>query len=86
MEADKRDAETRRNSVRSLITLAETVQFPFLSPDIVQLLFKTFLDATNDYSTDNRGDVGSWVREWGMIALERMVKLVCTEDERRKGG
>lgn len=30
-----------------------------------------------DYSTDNRGDVGSWVREAGMEALVSVVKLLA---------
>ena len=30
-----------------------------------------------DYTTDNRGDVGSWAREASMGALEAVVQLLC---------
>lgn len=35
------------------------------------------LAALNDYATDNRGDVGSWVREAAMEAIEKVTYLLC---------
>lgn len=35
---------------------------PGLTPHQVQLLFDALLGGLNDYSTDERGDVGSWIR------------------------
>jgi hypothetical protein len=35
---------------------------------------------------DNRGDVGSWVREAAMLALERLVPLVVARDAQRGSG
>lgn len=36
--------------------------------------------ALDDYSTDNRGDVGSWVREAAMDGLERCTYILCKKD------
>lgn len=35
------------------------------------------LAALDDYATDNRGDVGSWVREAAMEAMEKVTYLLC---------
>lgn len=42
----------------------------------MQTLFK----ALDDYAVDNRGDVGSWVREAAMDALERCTYILCKRD------
>jgi len=42
----------------------------------MQTLFK----ALDDYSVDNRGDVGSWVREAAMDGLERCTYILCRRD------
>jgi hypothetical protein len=41
------------------------------------------LAALDDYATDNRGDVGSWVREAAMESIEKVTYLLChvAEDE-----
>ncbi|KAI5017455.1 hypothetical protein ZWY2020_042343 [Hordeum vulgare] len=36
--------------------------------------------ALDDYAVDNRGDVGSWVREAAMDALERCTFILCKRD------
>lgn len=35
----------------------------------------------NDYQIDRRGDVGSWVREEGMTALNDLIYLVFSKPE-----
>ncbi|KAL8542770.1 hypothetical protein ACS0TY_003597 [Phlomoides rotata] len=40
--------------------------------------------ALDDYSTDNRGDVGSWVREAAMYGLERCTYILCKKDSVNK--
>lgn len=37
----------------------------------------TLLKALDDYSVDNRGDVGSWVREAAMDGLQRCTYILC---------
>lgn len=39
--------------------------------------------ALNDYSIDNRGDVGSWVREAAMEGLEICTYILCKRDSMR---
>ncbi|XP_073388245.1 tubulin-folding cofactor D [Physcomitrium patens] len=43
--------------------------------EVMEVLFK----ALEDYAVDNRGDVGSWVREAAMDALKRCSFLLCLE-------
>jgi tubulin-specific chaperone D len=44
----------------------------------VELVFAALLAATGDYSTDKRGDVGSWCRAAALQALERITNLAVT--------
>lgn len=41
---------------------------------------ETLFKALDDYAVDNRGDVGSWVREAAMDALERCTYILCKRD------
>lgn len=41
---------------------------------------QTLLGALEDYSVDNRGDVGSWVREAAMYGLEKCTYILCKKD------
>lgn len=50
--------------------------FAFIKNEVMDSLFK----ALDDYSTDNRGDVGSWVREAAMDGLERCTYVLCKKD------
>ena len=36
--------------------------------------------ALDDYSVDNRGDVGSWVREAAMYGLEKCTYIFCNRE------
>lgn len=40
----------------------------------------SLVKALDDYSVDNRGDVGSWVREAAMDGLERCIYILCKRD------
>ncbi|KAH9316185.1 hypothetical protein KI387_024812, partial [Taxus chinensis] len=87
---DDRDAETRVNAVRGLATVCETLTcsskdsrvFDASSEESLLLVIKNdvlecLFTALNDYSVDNRGDVGSWVREAAVEALERCTYILC---------
>lgn len=46
-------------------------------------LFDALVQCTDDYATDSRGDVGSWVREAAMKGLETFTHIACTADAER---
>lgn len=73
MNPEDRDAEARMNAVKGLTSVCETLTQRRASDpenDDLSLLIliktevmDTLLKALDDYSVDNRGDVGSWVRD-----------------------
>ncbi|CAL4934301.1 unnamed protein product [Urochloa decumbens] len=86
---DDPDAEARVNSVRGLISVCETLTasfdqssndgdsiYSYIKDYVTQALFR----ALDDYAVDNRGDVGSWVREAAMDALERCSFILSRRD------
>ncbi|KAM1263652.1 hypothetical protein ACFX2G_029250 [Malus domestica] len=90
---DDRDAEARVNAVKGLVSVCEalTREKEQSGIDAVEgdmslfLLIKdeimmTLLKALDDYSVDNRGDVGSWVREAAMNGLERCTYILYKSD------
>lgn len=50
--------------------------FLLIKNEVMMSLFK----ALDDYSVDNRGDVGSWVREAAMDGLEKCTYILCKRD------
>ena len=86
-DKEERDAEARRNAVRALVTLVQEVGiggrggegsggWRQLERQHVDMIVVALLQCFGDYSADNRGDVGSWVREAAMLALEQVVPRV----------
>jgi len=84
------DAETRRNSITSLVSVCTTVgiykgelsvadgvTFPTyrLRKTETDRVFASLLAAMEDYNFDRRGDVGSWSRIAAMDGLEALIKL-----------
>ena len=55
------------------------VPHQLLGPVIREQVMDVLLKALDDYAIDNRGDVGSWVREAVMDALKRCSFLLCLE-------
>ncbi|KAL6129252.1 hypothetical protein ACLB2K_072605 [Fragaria x ananassa] len=90
---DDRDAEARVNAVKGLVSVCEALTqekehsgVQSMEDDMsLFLLIKdrimtALLKALDDYSVDNRGDVGSWVREAAMDGLERCTYILCKRD------
>jgi hypothetical protein len=88
---EDRDAEARVNAVKGLISVCEMLTragedsniqsrdmslFLLLKNEVMMSLF----EALEDYSVDNRGDVGSWVRDAAMDGLERCTYILCKRD------
>lgn len=63
------DVETRRNAAASLPALACNV------PDKELILF-ALMQGLQDHTTDQRGDVGSWVRTQCLVSLPSILPLV----------
>lgn len=84
-----RDAEARVNAVKGLTLVCETLSragkhLELTSEDYMSILhtiksevMTTLFKALDDYSVDNRGDVGSWVREAAINGLERCTYILC---------
>lgn len=87
---EERDAEARVNAVKGLVSVCETLVsgrentatsltendfslFIFIKNEVMTSLF----EALDDYSVDNRGDVGSWVREAALHGLEKCTYMLC---------
>lgn len=90
---EDRDTEARVNAVRGLVSVCETLTqsqenslihsgedeislFHLIKNEVMTSLFK----ALDDYSVDNRGDVGSWVREAAVDGLEICTYILCKRD------
>mmetsp|Transcript_8740 Transcript_8740/g.14333 ORF Transcript_8740/g.14333 Transcript_8740/m.14333 type:complete len:766 (-) Transcript_8740:366-2663(-) len=80
---DRRDAETRRNSVMAMIDVCHSVGInnsanasTGMPLGLVKDVQEALLLGLSDYSVDKRGDVGSWVREASLVALDRLVRLL----------
>lgn len=87
---EDRDAEARVNAVKGLVSVCETLingrkdsATPLIEDDFSMFLLMknevmtTLFKALDDYSVDNRGDVGSWVREAALEGLEKCTYMLC---------
>ncbi|KAE9618781.1 putative tubulin-specific chaperone D, tubulin-folding cofactor D [Lupinus albus] len=96
---EDRDAEARVNAVKGLISVCEMLingrgdaatpftendfsLFSLIKNEVMMSLFK----ALDDYSVDNRGDVGSWVREAALDGLEKCTYMLCKIDKPGSSG
>lgn len=76
-------AEARRDAVKALSQVAATVgivadgnEADSICQANLDIIFNSFLGATNDYTLDSRGEIGAIVREAAMTAIQ--VKKMCT--------
>lgn len=78
-------AEARRDSVKALINVIQTVSYqsiatlePFNDEDsMLDRVFQCFFSALQEYTVDNRGDIGAWVREAAMNALFKLITTIA---------
>ncbi len=81
------DAEARRFAIRGLSTFlhnSERKLADYLDVSLSERVLAVLLTALDDYTTDARGDVGSWVREEAMQVLSLLLPLmdrVCRLDQ-----
>lgn len=68
-------SEARRDSVKALTRFIQTIGFDEISlisiahSNYLDRVFDCLLKALEEYTKDNRGDIGAWVREASMNAL-----------------
>ncbi|KAJ3341590.1 hypothetical protein HDU93_004492 [Gonapodya sp. JEL0774] len=88
IRTDKRsnDAEAKRNSVVALVQIVETLnevkeggQIHF--SEAITGVIQTLLDCLADFSTDQRGDVGSWIREASMRGLRSVLRIAWRKEQ-----
>ncbi|CAD6999638.1 tubulin-specific chaperone D [Ceratitis capitata] len=78
-------SEARRDSVRALSNVVHTVGFDreskvsFGNPEYFNKVVDCFLKALDEYTLDNRGDIGAWVREAAMTAIYELITK-CPKD------
>lgn len=83
LNPDLRDIETRVNAVKALPRIVEATatisvnktasNFVFGPTLLENSVLIPILGALEDYTSDNRGDVGSWVREAAMSAMHEVL-------------
>lgn len=76
-------SEARRDSVKALSNVIKTIGFEdseYLADDaVLAKIFNCLLVAMQEYTIDNRGDIGAWVREAAMNALFKLVSTCPNE-------
>lgn len=73
-------SEGRREAVKALSNLVQTIGFKRIASlqilngqNCLNKIFECFLLALEEYTIDNRGDIGAWVREAAMNALYKFI-------------
>lgn len=75
-------SEARRDSVKALSNVLETLGFEqneWLHIIGLDKVVNCFLIALQEYTIDNRGDIGAWVREAAMVALFKLI-VACPNE------
>ncbi|GAM24178.1 hypothetical protein SAMD00019534_073530 [Acytostelium subglobosum LB1] len=69
-----KDMETRVNSLSSLHNISKSLyQHKLIDGPTLEALLSALMRATQDYSIDKRGDVGSWVRESSIKIIDTLI-------------
>nr|XP_042898204.1 tubulin-specific chaperone D [Parasteatoda tepidariorum] len=81
-------AEVRRDAIKALSQIVTTVGFgaeksenDYMNVNYLNVVFKTYLSGTQDYTLDSRGEIGAIVREAAMTAIQDTLCLVIKEDK-----
>lgn len=72
-------AESRRDAVKAITSICVTLDEDIgkdLSDDLLHKIFECFLNGLKEYTLDNRGDIGAWMREASMTGLQTLTFLL----------
>lgn len=72
-------SESRRDSVKAIGNIVASIGFEKLVPENLKKIFACLLKALEEYTIDNRGDIGAWVREASMTVLHQLL-INCPPD------
>lgn len=72
-------SEARRDSVKAIGNVLQTIGFDALSEENLAKIFECLLKALEEYTVDNRGDIGAWVREASMQVLHTLISTCPPE-------
>lgn len=89
-ESTRAWAECRRDAAHALTRLCLTTGVDpedngdnGLSSSNIGKIFDCLLGCLDDYTLDRRGDIGAWVREAGLVGLQRLTILLAASDSER---
>ena len=77
---DSDEAESRKQAIRSLVSAVETIGIQNLEEVHRVKILETIYKGFEDYAIDNRGDVGSWVRQESMVQMLRYINLIFSSE------
>lgn len=66
-------SEARRDAVKAVGSVISTLEYENLSDENIKSVFECLLKALEEYTIDNRGDIGAWVREASMNVLHQIL-------------
>lgn len=66
-------SESRRDSVKAIGNIISSIGFNNLSEQNLKMISTCLLKALEEYTIDNRGDIGAWVREASMAVLHQLL-------------
>lgn len=74
--------ETRRASYQSILEILRVTEQSTIQVSTEEFFqcYQSFLDGLDDYSTDQRGDVGSWIRIACSQALPNLTRMAKATD------
>lgn len=72
-------SEARRDAVKALGSVTITLGFENLTQNELRKIFECLLKTLEEYTIDNRGDIGAWVREASMNVLFQLIKACPVE-------
>ncbi|KAF5295539.1 hypothetical protein FQR65_LT10402, partial [Abscondita terminalis] len=73
-------AECRKDALKALSSIFVTMKFYFKSDfteEFLNVIYDSLLNALSEYTQDNRGDIGAWVREAAMTTLQTLTLLLA---------
>ncbi|XP_017771538.1 PREDICTED: tubulin-specific chaperone D [Nicrophorus vespilloides] len=72
-------AESRRDAIKALTSICVTLNEELdsaVGEDYLKKIYEALLAGLTEYTVDNRGDIGAWVREVSMLGLQHITLLL----------